>query len=116
MTIMSMTRMSLTLAFFLNSALEHFGSNVELIVLCKDRALPQYISALVNISGEVEVLDHEGNVAIPGLVETQDPDPGVHLVHGEQGPDCPGHGGGFGAHLDTVRVSEMNENDAQIGI
>ena len=32
MTIMSMTRMSLTLAFFLNSALEHFGSNVELKV------------------------------------------------------------------------------------
>ena len=93
-----MTRMSLTLAFFLNSALAHFGSKRML----RKSFLPQNISALVHTPWEVEVLDHEGDVTIPGLVETQHPDPGVHLVHGEQGPNCPGHGGGFGAHLDTI--------------
>ena len=30
--------------------------------------LPQHISALVHVSGKVKILDHEGDVAIPGLV------------------------------------------------
>ena len=64
--------------------------------------LPQNISALVHISGEVEVLDHEGNVAIPGLVQTEHPHPGVNIVHREQGLDHPGHCGGLGRHLDKI--------------
>ena len=63
------------------------------------RTKPQDISALVHISWEVKVLDHEGDVAIPSLVETQHPHSGVHVVHREQGLDRPGHCGGFGGHL-----------------
>ena len=78
--------------------------------------IPQHISALVHVSGEVKVLDHEGDVAIPGLVQAQHPHPRVHAVHREQGPDCSGHRGGLGGHRDTTFVSEMNEGyyDAQV--
>ena len=84
-------------------------------VICR-AWLPQHISALVHVSGEVKVLDHEGDVAIPGLVQAQHPHPRVHAVHGEQGPDRPGHRGGLGGHRDSSFVSEMNEGyyDAQI--
>ena len=70
-----MTRTSLTPAFFLNSLLEC----VSILRTEKNKAgfLPQHHPALIHISGEVKILDHERDVAIPGLVEAQHTDPGV---------------------------------------
>ena len=54
---------------------------------------PESILALVNIPREREVLAHEGDVAVPGLVEAQHPQLGVPGVRGEERLDLPGHDG-----------------------
>ena len=60
---------------------------------------PESILALVNISREREVLAHEGDVTVPGLVETQHPQLGVPGVRGEERLDLPGHDGCPGGHI-----------------
>ena len=70
---------------------------------------PQHSPAMVLIPGQVKVLDHEGDVSVPGLVQAQDTHseleirfwakgfyyptvlPCIWRIHGDERLDLPGH-------------------------
>jgi len=76
--------------------------------------LPQNIAALVDVPGKVEILDHEGDVAVPGLVQAQHPHLGVQRVAGQQGLHLPGHCSS-GGHCNCLQLKIL-QNHNKLGM
>ena len=67
-------------------------------MLARRNLSPESTLALVHIFGKREVFAHEGDMTVPGLVETEHSDLGILTVSGQERLHLPGDEGSPACH------------------